>query len=295
MATKSTKTESKFNNIILIPTDFSETCNNAISHGVRLALYLNYKVCVLHVINKETHAVLKKKKVGVDYVEKRLKEYKNYYEKKYDVKMDTMAVEGSIFTTINKAAADLKANLMILGTHGKKGLQHVFGSYALRVVLESSVPVIVVQKRSFRDGYNDIIFPISNDLEARQKVTWAKQMATLFNTRNHLFIAKEKDSGLKSRLEIITRQITSVFDKDDIKYTIRYAERSGDFARQVISYAVTIPSGLIMMMTMPQADLPEFSVSAWDERLMFNEAQIPVMCINPLRLGNFIYEWTTWW
>jgi len=295
MAKQKATTEEKFNNIILIPTDFSETCNNAISHGVKLALFLKYKVFVLHVINKETRAALKKKNVGVDYVEKRLKEYKNYYEKKYGIQMETGAVEGSIFTTINEVAANIKANLMVLGTHGKKGLQHVFGSFAVRIVLDSPIPVIVVQKRSFREGYNDIVFPISNDLEARQKVTWAKQMSKLFNTRIHLFIAKESDSGLKSRLEIITRQITDVFDKENIKYNIKYAEKSGDFARQVLAYAAILPSGLIMIMTMPQADLPEFSISAWDERLMFNEAQIPVMCINPLRLGNFIYEWTTWW
>jgi hypothetical protein len=38
-------------------------------------------------------------------------------------------------------------------------------------------------------------------------------------------------------------------------------------------------------------DVPGFSVSAWDEKMMFNEAQIPVMCINPTELGNYYYEW----
>ena len=123
--------ESKYNKIVLIPTDFSEVCGNAISHGVKLAKFLGYKVCILHIINKETKAVLKKKNVGVDYVEWRLKEYKKYYEKKYDVDIDTLSVEGSIFSTISEVATKIKANLMVLGTHGKKGLQHVFGSYAL--------------------------------------------------------------------------------------------------------------------------------------------------------------------
>ena len=79
---KTTK-EQKYNKIVLIPTDFSEVCGNAISHGVKLAKFLGYKVCILHIINKETKDALKKKHVGVDYVECRLKEYKKYYEKKY--------------------------------------------------------------------------------------------------------------------------------------------------------------------------------------------------------------------
>lgn len=282
-------------NLILIPTDFSETCGNAISHGVKLAHFLNGRVCILHVINQETKAALKKKKVGVDYIETRLKAYKNYYEKKYNLPVAGLAREGSIFSTINEVAGEIKASLMMLGTHGKKGLQHVFGSYAFRIVLESPVPTIVVQKRTFREGYKNIVFPISNDLEPRQKVQWATKLARLFDTKLHLFLAREKDKGLKSRLEIITRQITKVLDNENIKYSVQTAEATGNFARQVLYHAVTIQSELIMIMTMPQVDLPEFSISAWDERLMFNESQIPVMCINPTRLGNFFYEWSTWW
>ena len=150
---KSESKEQSHNKVILIPTDFSEVCGNAISHGIKLAATMDCKVCILHVINKETKAYLKKKTVGVDYIDFRLGRYKKYYEKKYGVTVDTLALEGTIFDVINQVAKDIKATLMILGTHGKKGLQHVFGSYALRVVIDSPVPVIVVQKRHFRNGY----------------------------------------------------------------------------------------------------------------------------------------------
>ena len=48
---------------------------------------------------------------------------------------------------------------------------------------------------------------------------------------------------------------------------------------------------LIMIMTMPDVDLTGFSFSAWDEQIMFNESQIPVMCINPIELGDSYGEW----
>ena len=62
METKKTK-EIKYNNIILVPTDFSEVCENAIDQGVALAQFLKYKVCILHVIDKQTEANLKKEKL----------------------------------------------------------------------------------------------------------------------------------------------------------------------------------------------------------------------------------------
>lgn len=287
------KKEKKYNNIVLIPTDFSEVCGNAISHGVKLAKFLNYKVCILHIINKETKAALKKKNVGVDYVEKRLKDYRSYYEKKYGVSIGTLAIEGSIFTTINEVAGNIGANLMVLGTHGKKGLQHVFGSYALRVVIESPIPVVVVQKRSFREGYHNIVFPIHNDVEPRQKVQWAKLMSNLFDSKILLFQSLEKDAGLNSRIKIITKQITDNFEQENIPYEISQAGKAGNFAEQVIAHASANHADLVMIMTRPNIDVPGFSLSAWDERLMFNEAQIPVMCINPIDLGDYYFEWIT--
>ncbi len=290
MATKKVK-ETKYDNIILIPTDFSEVCGNAVIHGIHMARFLKYKAVILHVINNETKSALKKKNVGTDYVEKRLKEYKSYYEKKYDIVVDTIAEEGSIFSTINEVAKRIKANMMILGTHGKKGLQHVFGSYALRVVSESPVPVIVVQKRSFKQGYENIILPVSNDLEARQTVEWVKMIATLFKSKIHIFQAVEADNGLNSRLKIISRQISDAFNEKNINHGITYAEPKGDFAKQLLSYAASNHADMIMIMTRPNIDVPGFSMSSWDEKLMFNEAQIPVMCINPIDLGYYYYEW----
>ena len=286
------KQEKKYNNIVLIPTDFSEVCGNAVSHGVKLAKFLGYKVFILHIINKETKTELKKKNVDVDYIDVRLKEYKKYYTKKYEVEIETMAVEGSIFSTIGTVAKEIKANLMVLGTHGKKGLQHVFGSYAMKVVEESPVPVIVVQKRAFKSGYKNIVFPVSNELEPRQAVQWAKLMAKLFNAKIHIYLSPEKDSVRRTSLAIITNQISSVFDAEGVQYEVSTAEKSTAFAQQVISYSVLNHADLIMIMTRPNVDFVGFSLSAWDEKLMFNEAQIPVMGINPVEYGYHYYEWS---
>ncbi len=292
METKEKK-DAKYEKIVMIPTDFSEVCDNAIHHGVELAQSLHYNVCILHVINKETKSFLKKEQLSLDYVNEKLNEYKSRYEKETGVTVNTISREGSIFEVINEIAAEINAHMMILGTHGKLGLQHLFGSYALRVVLDSPCPVVVVQKRSFGNGYHKIIFPITNDLEVRQKVQWALLMAKLFNSKFLVYIANEKDPDLKNRLNIITHQITEIFDEKNVGYEIESAEKPGDFGKQIVSSAITHQSDLIMIMTIPQIDNPGFSVAGWDETMMFNEAQIPVMCINPTIIGKYYYEWIT--
>ena len=175
----------KLNNIILVPTDFSETCQNAINHGVELAEYLDLKLMILHVINrinKETKSQLKKEKLDISAIAEKLNDIANDIRERSRLTVETLTREGSIFDEINQAAVDLGARLMVMGTHGKKGLQHVFGSYALKVVTKSPVPTIVVQDTSFGKGYSDIVFPINSFTEARQQVQWAIHMARTFGS-----------------------------------------------------------------------------------------------------------------
>ncbi|MFC2102363.1 universal stress protein [Bacteroidota bacterium] len=286
-----TKTEKIFNNVVLIPTDFSEVCDNAVNHGIELARSLKYTVTILHVINRETKSKLKNEDLDITYIETKLADYKKEHEAVAGVQIDTMHVEGSIFSVIDEVAVNIKANLLVLGTHGKKGLQHLFGSFALKVVLESPVPVVVVQKKNFGEGYKEIVFPVSNDVEPRQKVQWAKLIAKLFNAKVNLFQSLEKDPAMNNRLNIITKQITDIFDESEVQYTLKIAEKTTDFADQVLSYAVTSNTKLIMIMTRPNLDMPGFSLAGWDERIMFNDAQIPVMCVNPDEIGTYYWEW----
>jgi nucleotide-binding universal stress UspA family protein len=286
-----TKSDKKFNNTVLIPTDFSEVCDNAVQHGIELASSLKYKVCILHVVNRETRSKLRKEDEDISSIEMKLLAYKKKFEKKFGVEIETKWVKGNLFSRIKKVAEDLKVNLMILGTHGKKGLQHLFGSYALKVVLESPVPVIVVQKKSFGKGYKNIVFPVSNDVESRQEVQWARLIAKLFQAKLHIFRSREKDPVMNDRLEIITRQLTGVFSGEKVKYLVKVADKPGNFADQVISYAAVNNADLIMIMTRPNIDIPGFSLSGWDERLMFNEAQVPVMCINPVEISSYYWDW----
>ena len=46
--------DTKMNNIILVPTDFSEVCDNAMNQAVESAKYLNYKIVMLHVVDKNS-------------------------------------------------------------------------------------------------------------------------------------------------------------------------------------------------------------------------------------------------
>ena len=249
-----------------------------------MARFLDYSVCILHVIDKKDRQASPKETPDPEPFGQQLLKCREKFERLLPGHVETLTREGNLFTVINRVAKELKSCLMILGTHGKQGLQNLFGSHALKVVLDSPCPVVVVQKRSFGKGYKKIVLPISSEIEPRQAVSWVVLMHNLFGSRILIYQALEPDAITNNQLSSITRQILAIFKENKIRCDVALAQQSSDFSLQVISHAEAHKAELIMIMTMPALDLTGFSFASWNEKIMFNEAQIPVMCINPVEM-----------
>jgi nucleotide-binding universal stress UspA family protein len=269
--------------LILVPTDFSEVCENAIIYGAKMAAFLGYELALLHIVDKKSKAELLKEKQDITEINKKLDTLAKKIAKKYEIEVSSLHREGSIFTDIGIVAKEIKANLLVLGTHGKVGLkQKLSGSFAKKVVTTSPVPVIVVQKGTkFNKTFKNIVFPISTTAEVRQKVSWAVMIAGAFKSKIHLFQLHETSVEDKKTMSVIINQITKEFDKNDIKYILVPAEKGKNFGTQVIEYAVKQKADLITVMTTP--DSIDFILGPYDEKLIFNPFEIPVMCVNPVQ------------
>ncbi len=278
---------------ILVPTDFSEVCNNAFNHACDLAKDLDLKVVALHVITKETKSYLDKQKLSNDSLEKRLADYVNGKKAEFEVDTDYVLIEGSIFDVISNVSQEMKSAFVVLGTHGKVGFQRLTGSYALKVINSTEVPTIVVQKKPLEGAYKKIVFPISAFAEDRQKLNVAMAIAHAFDATIHLFPKYETDKYAKKKILGIVKQVQSIFDEHKIKYSKNIPEESaGNYSKQVIDYAVVNNADLIMIVTGSSATLPMFDTG--DEQIIFNSSQIPAMCINPARVKKVSFGSGSW-
>ncbi len=271
--------EAKMNNIVLVPTDFTEVTENAMYQAVQAAKHLKYKVVLLHVIDKTTKAQLKKDYEGLESIGVRLDAIADEVKSTHKVEVDTIAKEGDIFTTIGEVARDIGANLLYLGTHGKVGMQKLTGSFAIKVVTSSPVPVVVVQKKPVNQGYKKIILPITSDAGPWEKTRWATFIAKNFGAEIDIY--QLDIPGLEEATGIITKH----FDKEGVKYKITKAGGK-NFSKNVIDYATSSVSDMIMIMTNPDKNFSTFILGSYDEEMIFNSSQIPVMCINPRK-----YNW----
>jgi nucleotide-binding universal stress UspA family protein len=272
-------------NIVLVPTDFSEVAEFATRHAAGICKMQNYSLMLLHIINKDTKSYLKKEKLTGDAIHERLEKITKEISTQYGIPCDFIAKEGSIFSTISKVAKELGVNILTMGTHGKVGVQHIVGSYALKVIESSPAPVIVVQKRDFRDGYRNIVMPIDDTIESKQKVKWAIHIARKFQSTVHIFAMLTSEPYRMAKIKGNVNQIKKFFDQNSIAHTEKIADKSAAFHKQTLTYAEKIDADLILIMTNPDKLMPSFIVGQWEEKLLFNDSLIPVMCINPVELS----------
>lgn len=140
---------------ILFPTDFSEGALNALPYAVDMAKSYGAKLYMLHVIyDIATASGLHVPHVSVDEMYKELdasarKELDKFgMDKRGDIKdVECTVIRGIPYEEILKFAQEKNIDLIIIGTHGRKGLDRVlFGSTAERVVRNASCPVLTVRE-----------------------------------------------------------------------------------------------------------------------------------------------------
>lgn len=274
---------------ILVPDDFTEVADCAIDHAIGVARYLDAEVYLLHVLTKNTRELLNIYKPTVENVSEKMEERVKKIEAKYQFKVQYVVKEGSIFEDIAKVSEELGVSYVFMGTHGKHGIQHFIGSYAHKVITSSKAPFVVVQKKPFRHIYQKIVLPLDDSLESRQKIKWAISIARIFKAKIYIKAMYKSDEIQRYKLNVILQKILRILYDNGIEFEYEMKPGKGSFSKQVIQYAKDIDADLIIIMTDPDsAAIPSFIFSPSDEQILFNEEQIPVMCVNPRDLNIIV-------
>jgi nucleotide-binding universal stress UspA family protein len=148
---------------ILVPTDFSEAANDALEYALSLAKIFQSKLFLMHVYEPMIYYSdapmgmpdLIELEQGVrTSAERSLQQLHEKFIKTREsefgiIPVETLLVQGKPFVEIIKAAREKTADLIILSTHGRSGLEHILlGSVTEKVVRKSPCPVLTVRAKN---------------------------------------------------------------------------------------------------------------------------------------------------
>lgn len=137
---------------ILVPTDGSTATSRAVDHAVELAAFHGATLHALYVVNTATFASLpmessfegvasmldREGEAALDAVEAATSEA--------EIEFERALVDGSPAREIVRYAEDEGCDLVVMGTHGRGGIDRLLlGSVTERVVRSCNVPVLTIR------------------------------------------------------------------------------------------------------------------------------------------------------
>ncbi|MBW2005213.1 MAG: universal stress protein [Deltaproteobacteria bacterium] len=140
---------------VLFCTDFSENADYAFDFAYGIAKRDEGLLYILHVIPHNPHQTFAEKYVSkedLERIQKNIEEdlddnYSERYIKKIEngVKFEIVTKSGREDNEILKFAKKENVDIIVMGTHGRTGIEHVlFGSVAEKVLRHSPFPVFII-------------------------------------------------------------------------------------------------------------------------------------------------------
>ncbi|MEW6730938.1 MAG: universal stress protein, partial [Acidobacteriota bacterium] len=185
---------------ILLPTDFSRCADQAMAQAVYLArkheaeIYM-LNVSVLYAMDfigdvKDIYAELKDH--ALDHMRAAIVEHNAI-----DLKITMLSSPStSVSTRILEYAQASEIDLIVMGTHGRHGLGHLFlGSITEQVVRQATCPVLTIRESSESkpaQPFSKILAPIDFSSYSHKALVYAKELAAFYGAQLQLLHVVEE-------------------------------------------------------------------------------------------------------
>jgi nucleotide-binding universal stress UspA family protein len=264
---------------ILVPHDFTSVADNALSYALSLANSIGANIDLLHIV-KDSQGLTKAKAELEKIIAKVANERNN-------VEITPHAKVGSIYTDIATKAAELPSTLIIMGTHGAKGMQKLFGSFAIKVITSTHVPFLIVQDNFNSANFDKMVVPIDESQESLQIEQVATGMADILKSEVHIVSEKKIDSNMKLKVAVHSGLISKQLKAKGVNYKTAVLPKEKGYAADIVKYTKSINANLIAFAYHSDRLLPQFDTFA--QSLITNKEGVPVLILNSKEAGNYFF------
>lgn len=223
---------------ILFPTDFSDSSRNALSYALAVAKKTGATLHILHSIEEAYDISLVTPEVhkGINSkVEELFDKIVDDIREQYpDIPLETHIQNGRAAFTIMEEAQNREADLIVMGSKGRGGIQKfLVGNTTRELFQRSDIPVLAVPEQQTYSGFDKILFTTDYQDEDLNALEYVMELAKAFDSRVTVYHASE-ESGLRSRIlfrgfKEVARDIIDyehlTFEKEDSSSFIEAVQR----------------------------------------------------------------------
>ena len=204
-------------------------------------------------------------------------------------KIKTITVFGRTHAQILKMSKKIKADLLVMGTHGVSGFKEfLMGSNTYRVVTDAECPVLSVQRKNKAGGFKNILVPFTDTPHSRNKVGYAIKMAELFGSKISVLGFDSEISKAHSRkISLQGEQIKKIVEKQELECSLKITNAPYT-AKSILDYVRKTGIDLITVIgNTDKRDITEYFKGSLAQQLI-NHSDLPVISIHALFNPNTI-------
>jgi nucleotide-binding universal stress UspA family protein len=260
---------------ILVPFDLTDPAVNAANAAASVANSGNMNLTLLHVTDSDTS----------EAADDQISKLAARLQSEYSINVNYIIRKGRLFQEISAEADDRDYQLMVIGSHGYKGLKEkLLGTDILKLLKNIPVPAITIQEGfNFPEkGFRKILLPASSHDFFDKKIEAVILMAQIYDAEVHVYTVEKP--GFEWSAEIKTNIVKAIqaFELNNIRYQ-RVNEQqntySPGYARQILQYAQNVSADLIAVISLPTKEY-YYIADSDKELLLTNELRIPVLSVS---------------
>ncbi len=256
---------------IVVGWDFSEYAELALDHALFYSYQTNLKLYLVHIIKRKSDA--EKMKFELQKIVDRV------YQKR-GKHIDMIVRCGNISQGLKSVAEEVSAAVIFVGTKGVRGIQYFTGSHALKTIMDSTIPFVIVQAPREKGTHFSLVFPIDFRKESKEMLYWVTYLAHILGAEISLVYPEYKTQSRR------LRTLANVnFSKNYLNnYKVKYIEarlNSNRFNDAIVNYAKKKHADLILAITNRQIKVQNYFSASKIQYLIANKEKIPVFCLNP--------------
>ncbi len=269
---------------IVVAIDFSKCSIHALEYAIETANRIKANILMVWIDSSvSSEYVFPEEECEIRFERKRHFEklQEKYKDKLTGGKFDYKLRKGKVSLEVAKQARNVKAELLICGTHGISGFEEFWiGSNAYKIVIHSSCPVITVRVDfKLKSLINKILLPIDGSAQTAKKVFYAAKFAKYSNSEVHvLALYSNSVKAIKRRTDNSVKTVKKYLEENDIPCKIN-SLISENITFATMDYASKNDIDLIAIMT-EQEITPSRSILGTTAQQIISNSASPVLCIH---------------
>jgi nucleotide-binding universal stress UspA family protein len=279
---------------ILVPTDFSETAENAVNVALEIAQKAKATVYFFHTVNTAINwgitqlsvpgkpISVQKQKEMYPEVNKQIADAQaklsELSKRAAKMKVDSKIELGNnlFHEDLGRFADKNKIDLIVMGTHGVSGVKEAFlGSNTLKIIRTSNVPVLTVKHKHKSFKIKSLIYASDfEETKANKNIERVKAFADFFGASIH-FVYVNTPVGFEDSAYTMAKIHKIAKDNKIAKY---YAQIYNDFTveRGLANVAEMIETDMLTLSTHGYTGFRHFINNNVAENVA-NHARVPVL------------------